>query len=114
MVEEFERRLRTARRDVWRTVVRTDQELATLQAHQAGPPIEDAASVMAAAVLSRLDGAQRHRLDEIAAAQARLATGTFGTCERCARAIPLARLRALPAVRVCVACERAAERARPA
>jgi RNA polymerase-binding transcription factor DksA len=104
-------RLRQARREVWRTIARTDEELATLEAHQAGAPIEDAGTVSAADVLSRLDGAQRHRLDEIDAAQARLAAGTFGTCEHCARSIPLARLRAVPATRRCLACERAAERA---
>jgi RNA polymerase-binding transcription factor DksA len=60
---------------------------------------------------SRLDGAERHRLDEIDAAQARLAAGTFGACERCSTAIPLARLRAVPTARCCIACERVAERA---
>jgi len=112
-VKEFERRLRKARHKVWRTVVRTDEELATLQAHQAGEPIEDAGTVGAAGVLSRLDGAERHLLDEIDAAQARLAAGTFGACERCGTAIPLARLRALTTARLCVVCERAAERATP-
>ena len=111
IVKEFERRLRDARREVWRTVARTDAELATLEGHQAGAPTEDAANASVTAVLSRLDGAERQLLDEIAAAQARLATGAFGTCERCAAAIPLARLRAVPTARLCVVCERAAERA---
>jgi DnaK suppressor protein len=109
-IKEFERRLRKARHKVWRTVVRTDEELATLEAHQAGAPLEDAATDSVTAVLSRLDGAERHLLDEIHAAQARLASGTFGACERCRKPIPLARLRALPTARLCVACERAAER----
>jgi RNA polymerase-binding protein DksA len=107
---EFERRLRNARREVWRTVARTEAELATLEAHQAGALAEDAGTVAATTVLSRLDSAERHLLDEIAAAQARLATGTFGVCEQCATPIPLPRLRALPTARLCVPCERAAER----
>jgi DnaK suppressor protein len=111
---EFERRLREARREVWRTVVRTNEELATLEAHQAGAPSEDAGSVAVAGVLSRLDDAERGLLDEIHAAQARLAAGTFGVCERCGKAIPLRRLRAVPAARLCVGCEQAAERAKPA
>jgi DnaK suppressor protein len=114
IVEEFERRLRRARREVWRTVVQTADELATLEAHQAGSLVEDVATDIAASVLSRLDGAGRHRLDEIDAAQARLAAGTFGTCERCATAIPLARLRAMPTARLCVDCQRAAEQLAPA
>ena len=114
ITKEFERRLREARREVWRTVVRTDAELASLDAHPAGAPTADAGTVVAAHVLSRLDGVERHRLDEIDAAQARLAAGTFGACERCGKAIPLARLRAVPAARLCVVCERAAERVTPA
>lgn len=106
---EFDRRLREARRQVWRTVARTEAELATLEAHQAGGVVEDASTATTAAVLDRLDVAERRLLDEIAAAQARLATGTFGVCERCATRIPLPRLRAVPTARLCLACERAAE-----
>jgi RNA polymerase-binding protein DksA len=114
MVKEFERRLRKARQKVWRTVVRTDAELETLEAHQAGAPLEDAATDTVTAVLSRLDGAERRLLDEIDAAQARLAAGTYGACDRCGTAIPVARLRALPTARLCIGCERAAERTVPA
>ncbi|MBI1846529.1 MAG: TraR/DksA C4-type zinc finger protein [Candidatus Rokubacteria bacterium] len=114
LVKAFERRLREARREVWRTVVQTDEELATLEAHRAGAFSEDAGTSSVAGVLSRLEGSERHRLDEIDAAQARLAAGTFGACERCAKPVPLARLRAVPAARLCIVCERAAERAAPA
>ncbi|HSF04971.1 MAG TPA: TraR/DksA family transcriptional regulator [Methylomirabilota bacterium] len=110
IAEELARRLRTARKEVWRTVVRTDAELATLEAHQAGAPGEDAGTLVVADVLARLDGAGRHQLDEIDAAQARLAAGTFGACEGCRKAIPLARLRAVPTARLCVVCQRASER----
>lgn len=111
---EFDRILRDARRQVWRTVARTEAELATLEAHQAGAVVEDASTATAATVLTRLDEAERHLLDEIAAAQARLATGAFGICERCATRIPLPRLRAVPTARLCLACERAAEQRGPA
>jgi DnaK suppressor protein len=110
IAKEFERRLRDARRQVWRTVARTEAELATLEAHQAGAPTEDAATATVTDILSRLDGAERRLLEEIAAAQARLATGAFGACERCATPIPLPRLRAVPTARLCIDCERAAER----
>ena len=111
---EFERRLREARREVWRTVVRTNEELETLAVDQGRSLSEDAGSVAVSGVLSRLDTAERRLLGEIDAARARLAAGTFGVCERCGKAIPLRRLRALPAARLCVACEQAAERAKPA
>ncbi|MGQ0624481.1 MAG: TraR/DksA family transcriptional regulator [Sporichthyaceae bacterium] len=43
-------------------------------------------------------------LTEIRDAQARVATGTYGTCERCRAAIPVQRLRARPVARTCVPC----------
>lgn len=42
--------------------------------------------------------------DEVLAALERLDHGTYGTCERCKKAIVLERLDALPYVRHCVAC----------
>ena len=105
LVEEFRRRLHETRERLLRTVARTDEELATLEVHQAGALAEDAATVLIAGVLSRLQGQEKHELDEIDAAQARLEAGTFGVCERCRRPIPLTRLRAMPTARYCVACQ---------
>src|SRR3972149_2374063 len=105
MVEEFRRRLREAREQLFRTVARTSEELTTLEAHQAGAVSEDAATVLAADVLSRLEGQGKHELDEIGAARARLEGGTFGFCERCPRPIPLERLRAMPTARYCLPCQ---------
>ena len=109
LVEEIRTRLAQARRDLYATSALTADELATLEAHQAGNPPEDAARETTAAILSRLEGRQKRELDDIDAAQARLAAGTYGTCERCARAIPLERLRAVPTARYCVACQRQEE-----
>ena len=56
---------------------------------------------------SRLEGLRLGALrevDEIDAARARLAAGTYGVCIRCGRAIPLARLRARPTATMCVPC----------
>lgn len=44
-------------------------------------------------------------VDEIDAALARIADGTYGACERCHQAIPKPRLKALPFARLCVACK---------
>lgn len=112
IAKEFERRLREARREVWRTVAGTNEELATLE-QQARASSEEAGTIAVTGVLARLDTAERRLLGEIDAARARLAAGTFGVCEQCKKAIPLARLRALPTARLCVVCERAAERAKP-
>jgi DnaK suppressor protein len=87
----------------------TDDELATLEAHQPGAPVEDAATGAAGAILSRLEGREKRELDEIEDALNRLESLTFGICERCGRSIPLARLRAVPEARLCIACQKASE-----
>lgn len=43
-------------------------------------------------------------LTELVAAQQRLATGTYGTCERCRHRIPIERLFVRPEARRCVPC----------
>jgi len=110
LVDEFARALRRARAELYRTVARTDDELATLEMHQAGSLGEDVNTELATAILSRLEGQEKHALDEIDAAQARLAAGTYGVCEDCSAPIPLTRLRALPTARYCVPCRRKYER----
>jgi DnaK suppressor protein len=109
-VAEFRRRLAEARARLLRTVARTDEELATLEVHQAGALTEDAGRDTMAALLERLAGSAKHELDEIDAAQARLEAGRFGACERCGQGIPLARLRAVPFTRYCLACQSGEER----
>lgn len=107
--DEFRRRLWEQRRDLLRTLASTDDELATLEAHQAGAVVEDAATQTIGAILSRLEGQQKHELDEIEDALTRLETGTLGVCQSCDRAIPLARLRAMPTARHCLDCQRKLE-----
>ena len=46
----------------------------------------------------------RHQLAEIEAARARLADGTYGTCERCGEPIGEGRLEARPTARTCIRC----------
>lgn len=47
--------------------------------------------------------------EEIAAALARVARGTFGTCEDCGQPIPKVRLSAMPYTRTCIDCARRRE-----
>ena len=48
-------------------------------------------------------------LRDIDAALERLDDGTFGVCESCSKAIPKARLKAVPHARYCVECQRKEE-----
>lgn len=112
LVEEFGGRLREARRALLRTLAITDEEMATLEGHQPGAVVEDAATDTVTAILSRLEGREKHELDEIEDAVVRLEAGSFGLCERCGRAIALARLRAMPAARYCLDCQQKTETTR--
>jgi len=109
---EFRGRLGEARRQLLRTVAVTDDELSSLSAHEPGALVEDSARGAMADLLTRLEGRERHELDEIQAAQARLETGSFGVCEDCGGAIPLPRLRAVPWARHCLDCQARDERPR--
>ena len=111
--EEVGRRLQEARRDLLRTLALTDGELSTLERHQAGPWAEDAATATVGVILSRLEGRQKHELDEIEDALARLAGGTYGRCQACGVAISPARLWAMPTARHCVECQRKLEATLP-
>lgn len=105
LTDEFRHRLLDARRSLRQTLAETDDELATLEPHQAGGFVEDAASTEAASLLSRLEDRHQRELDEIDEALGRLAAGRFGFCERCGQAIGLGRLRAVPAARHCAGCQ---------
>jgi RNA polymerase-binding transcription factor len=54
-------------------------------------------------VAALLEQAEEH-LAEIARAEARLADGSYGRCEKCGRPIAAERLAARPAASTCIAC----------
>lgn len=66
------------------------------------------------AVLTDLDERGWRALEEVEGALARMGAGRYGVCERCGSAIPLARLKAYPATRFCVACQAERERGQTA
>jgi len=110
--EELRQRLVEQRRALLRTLAMTDEEVATVDAQEPGGRGEGAAAETANAILARLGGRERHELDEVSDALSRLEAGSFGLCERCGHAIPLARLRAMPAARSCVDCQSREEKRR--
>jgi RNA polymerase-binding protein DksA len=62
-----------------------------------------------AGLLARLDDRAIQAFQEIEAALQRMIDRTYGTCESCGQPIPLARLHALPATRLCATCARVQE-----
>lgn len=108
--EELRGLLVEARSRLLRTVATTDDELASLATQDTGGLIESSGRGVAEDLLSRLEGRERHGLDEIRAALGRLETGDFGVCEVCRRPIPVQRLRVMPWARACVTCQSRGER----
>jgi RNA polymerase-binding transcription factor DksA len=106
---EFRQLLRDARGQLLRRVSVTKDEVQGLTDHESGALDDGSGSAVAAELLERIGGHERHELDEIRAAQARLETGSFGVCETCGLTIHLSRLRAVPWTRHCVACQRQEE-----
>jgi RNA polymerase-binding protein DksA len=79
------------------------------------PELEERAQEeRAARVLAGLDDRSLREITEIHSALQRLIDGTYGHCLDCGRAIPLARLRAVPTAAFCVECARQAEASSPA
>ena len=110
-VGKFMHRLSRDRREARHALMTTDAELVGYTREHPGDLLDDASTDTTCRLLARLEERDRRVLEEIDAAEERLAKGTFGVCEACAKAIPFARLRALPAARLCVGCEETAERA---
>lgn len=57
-----------------------------------------------------LIGTMRDSLGEIDAALARIADGSYGSCERCGKSVGDSRLEALPSARWCLDCAAVVER----
>ena len=102
-------RLRRDRREARHALRTTDAELGGYTREHPGDFLDDAATDTTCRVLARLEERDRRTLEEIDAAEERLANGKFGICETCAKPIAFERLRAVPATRLCFACEEATE-----
>jgi DnaK suppressor protein len=102
---EFRKRLAAARVRVACTLAATDEERRALASHGSPDIAEDVIGDVVGGLLERLQGRERHELDEIDAALTRLEAGRYGLCEACRGPIPLARLRAMPATRRCANCQ---------
>jgi DnaK suppressor protein len=69
---------------------------------------ENAAVLENDEVLDALDAEGRSRVQQLRAALARIDAGSYGSCVRCHRSIPPARLEALPEITTCIGCARLA------
>ena len=104
---EFRQRLAAMRCGMTLTVATTDAELATLEAQQPSEFTEGAMTGVIGDLLSRLEGRERHELDEIDAAQRRRDGRVRGVREL-SRRDPAGS----PAARRCASCQAQAKAAR--
>jgi RNA polymerase-binding protein DksA len=87
----------------------TEGDLKTITQERAPELEEDAQKDRIATVLERLSDRDRQTLEETDEAIQRIVDGTYGKCASCGSSSSLARLRALPATRLCIDCARARE-----
>jgi DnaK suppressor protein len=76
-----------------------------------GDSIDAAIDAAHGEITSQLAEAESRELAAVENALARLSSGEYGRCEDCSKAIPLARLQALPYATLCIECQRASENA---
>jgi RNA polymerase-binding protein DksA len=100
----FRRLLLDRRRALFARLARTESDLRWLGANVEPDREDEAQEETATEMLLRLDDHGKAELAAIDAALARMAHGEYGTCRRCRKSIPTARLEAMPESTACVGC----------
>jgi len=106
--------LHRRREELFREVIGTEEDLRFIGEDRESELEERAQEERLARLLVRLDDRAKREIEQIAQALGRIASGAYGTCDGCGRKIPLGRLRALPATRLCVKCAQEREASGPA
>ena len=107
---EFADLLRQQREHYLREFRKAEEGLESIAAERESELEEHAQEEQTARYLSRLDDRTLYEVKEIDSALQRILDGAYGGCESCHRAIAQARLRALPATRLCAKCAARNER----
>jgi RNA polymerase-binding protein DksA len=113
---QIETRLRRRYQEIWTDISREldkhDEQRYQDLVQGAGDAEDDAtANLLVDLNLSELDR-DVEELRAVQGALARLRRGEYGRCQNCGRAIPRARLEALPHAALCVDCQRRTEQSR--
>ena len=100
---DLRRQLLDRRRALFARLARTEDDLRWLSTNVASQE-EEAQEEAASEMLLRLDDHGKAELAAIDGALALMARGEYGTCRRCRRSIPPARLEAMPEATSCITC----------
>ncbi len=109
LVEGIRKKLLTQRRDLFRQVAQTEEELGWFQRDIESEVEERGQDETMVQLLDRLDGRAKAEIEAIDRALFKLGSEQYGRCEQCGMAIPQPRLEAVPAAAMCMACEQAEE-----
>lgn len=109
LVEDIRKRLFTQRRNLFRQVAQTEEELLWLETDVESEVQERGQGERMVQLLDRLDERMKAEIEAIDRALVKLGTEQYGRCEQCGKAIPQSRLEALPMAAVCMACAQAGE-----
>ena len=101
--------LQHGRATILQEVAQAEEDLHWIAEDRESELEERAQEECAARLLARLDDLGRQEIEEINDALRRLSSGSCGVCRECGASIPIARLRALPAARLCIGCARREE-----
>ena len=101
------------RRDALRQALAGDLSLLReLSDHTGGDVVDAALDSAQDEICSQLAEVESRELAQIESALDRMREGRYGVCDDCNKAIPLARLQALPYATSCILCQRETERRR--
>lgn len=108
-VDEIQKKLLTQRRDLFRQVAQTEEELRWFQSDIESEVEERGQQESMIRLLDRLDGRAKAEIEAIDRALVKLRNAQYGRCERCGKAIPQSRLEAVPVAAMCMVCEQTGE-----
>ncbi len=98
-----------AQRNALREKISDEMGLAFLDDDGINDIAETASQVERAELHTQLAALESRELEEIDFAITMIREGRYGTCQRCQKPIPVARLQALPSATTCVECQRRSE-----
>ena len=108
-VDDIRKKLLTQRRNLFRQVAQTEDELLWLETDVESEVEERGQEESMVRLLDRLDGRAKAEIEEIDRALFKLGREQYGRCEQCGKALPQPRLEALPAAAMCMVCAQAGE-----
>lgn len=110
-IETLRGRLLDRRRELFRHVANTEDDLLWLETNVPAELEEEAQEAILVDVLSHLDRRGQDEIQTIDRVLLLIERGEYGTCEDCEEPIPIERLEALPTATTCILCAEARENA---